>query len=148
MVSVSYELARKIATEVVSRVNARFPEVRVDVHGPTELAHGVFVVISPEDPRAVDAEVFVAYDGTYLLNAGPSFCIESDDFSGNLADVAGQIFAQLGAFGTAGMVEVRRLKWLGPISPTWIGRPGIDDYIDEALLSRSAKVVRSWRPWI
>ena len=97
MVSVSYELARKIATEVVSRVNARFPEVRVDVHGPTELAHGVFVVISPEDPRAVDAEVFVAYDGTYLLNAGPSFCIESDDFSGNLADVAGQIFAQLEA---------------------------------------------------
>jgi len=144
---VSYDLARQVAAEVASRVKVRFPAVRVEVYGPTEMAHGVFVEMKPMDPRAVYVEVFVIYDGSYLLNAGPNFCIESGVPHESPGDLANQIFAEVEAFGTAGLVQVRGFRRPALFIRTWNGRPGVDDYIDKVLSSRFSTVIRTWRPW-
>jgi hypothetical protein len=146
--TVDYELAWSIATDVANRIEARFPKVRVTLRGPSEVCHGVDVNFSPLDVHAVNAEVTVFYDGSYNLEAGSDLVFESDDMSDKLDGVADEIVEQIEAFGEGGLVSVRHFKFLGPLSPNSFGSPGIDVEIDEILRSRFSVVLQYWESWV
>ncbi|QYH36913.1 hypothetical protein [Salinibacterium sp. M195] len=128
---VDYGLAWSIATEVVQRIEVRFPRVRIDVHGPSEMAHGVNVEFRPSEPRATYAEVFVAYDGAYVLNVGSHFHFEGGGVSDNSGDTADEIVEHLEEIGTTGLAGVTGFSLWGLVLATWFGSPETEGDSDD-----------------
>lgn len=116
---VDYSFARSIATDVVQRVDVRFPRVRINVHGPSEMFHGVAVEFRPSNPRAAYAEVFVAYDGSYVLNVGSHFHFEGGGVSDDSGDTVDEIVEHLEVIGTKGLAGVTGFRLWGLFSATW-----------------------------
>ena len=127
---VDYSLAWSVATDVVQRVKMRFPRVRIDVHGPSEMFHGVAVEFRPSNPRATYAEVFVSYDGAYVLNVGSHIHFEGGGVSDDSGDTADEIVERLEVIGTKGLAGVKGSSLWGLFSATWFGTPGTEDDSD------------------
>lgn len=132
-----------LASRVAARVLDSFPTAtanhwRLDGYTCVEFSQG------PERVR-----VFLTVDGEreYLIQADPYLSLEAETASGDLDDQVEELSSHVIEIVRAGVVKVRRWAFLGPLSPSIVGSPGVDPIIVEMMAGRHSTVVARAHGW-
>lgn len=137
------DYGESLADQVAARVLESFPTATANLRRVHHSTCAEFIQ-SPERVR-----VFLTVDGggEYLIQADPDLSIEAETASGDLDSQVEELYSQVIEIVRAGVVKVRRWAFLGPLSPSFVGSPGVDPIIDEMLTRRHSIVVARAQGW-
>jgi hypothetical protein len=139
---------RSIADEVVRRISAAYPLVRVTVH-PYE--KGIWfsrVEFAPFGEDAVPVWLAVNSDDRFVLTAGDTFRWVLPFVPEEREEQTDSIIEEICQLADNGVIAVRKNRLLGAFSPSFVGSPGVDAYLDEALEGRFAVVLEQRTGWV
>jgi hypothetical protein len=139
---------RSIADEVVRRISAAYPLVRITVHPYEKGIWFTRVEFAPGAEDAVPVWLAVNSDDRFVLTAGDTFRWELPFEPEERADQTEWIVEEIRQLADNGVIAVRANRLLGAFSPSFVGSPGVDAYLDEALEGRFAKVLEQRTGWV
>jgi hypothetical protein len=142
------EYGRSIADEVVRQVSAAYPLVRITVHPYEKGIWFTRVEFAPVGDDAVPVWLAVNSDDRFVLTAGDTFRWELPFEPEERADQIEWIVEEIRQLADNGVIAVRTNRLLGAFSPSFVGSPGVDAYLDEALEGRFAKVLEQRTGWM
>jgi hypothetical protein len=142
------EYGRSIADEVVRQVSAAYPLVRITVHPYEKGIWFTRVEFAPAGDDAVPVWLAVNADDRFVLTAGDTFRWELPFEPEERADQIEWIVEEIRQLADNGVIAVRTNRLLGAFSPSFVGSPGVDAYLDEALEGRFAKVLEQRTGWM
>lgn len=88
--------------------------------------------------------VYASFDWSFQVDVGEVTMLEDQFFSPPESEHIARIVSIVDAFATHGLVKVRKLRFLGPLSPTeYDSRHELQDL----LAKPSSKIVKEWLPW-
>ncbi|TFD74883.1 hypothetical protein E3T54_13115 [Cryobacterium sp. Sr8] len=125
-------------------IKARYGD-RVAIDYPEVVEHPLSIVtFTPRREGAVDLMVYGHFDWGFQVDVGEVTMLEDQFFNPPESEHIARIVSIVDAFATHGLVKVRKLRFLGPLSPTaYDSRSRLHDL----LAKPSSKVVKEWLPW-
>jgi hypothetical protein len=139
---------RGIADEVVRQIAEEYPSVSVRQHPYDTGVWFTRVEFVPAADGAVPVWLAVNADDRFVLTAGDTFRWELPFVPEERFDQVEQILEEIRQLADHGVLAVRTNRLLGAFSPSFVGSPGVDGYLDEALLGRFATVLEHRSAWV
>jgi hypothetical protein len=137
-----------IADEVAREIGEDYPDVAVEVHRYDKGIWFARVEFAPPRPSAVPIWLAVQSDDRFVLTAGDTFRWELPFNPDERFDQVREILEEIRQLADYGVMAVRVNRLLGAFSPSFVGSPGVDSYLDEAMLGRFASILERRSGWI